>query len=186
VELEHRVEMLECEVKVLKEDIRKALLDVRDSLPEKPISPSQWRKKAWVLALLNVLLAIALFTNIHLYVSDTPLGISSTLASWLQAFWVALTFVWLILQMYPLALLLDQEGKQSREVAWHNAASLFIFNPGLTIALTMLVLVVAIISILFPALWFVVTAALLAVVCLNVVGYLLRLRQERTRAGETG
>ncbi len=177
VELEQRVETLEREVETLKGEIRGTLLDVRASLSEKPPSPARWRDRAWVLALLNVLLAIVLFTNIRFY---TP-GDGSLLSPWLQAFWVALAFVWLLLQMYPLALLLDQEEEQAREVAWRNAAAIFASSPGLTLALTLVVLVVAVISALFPSLWLVLMVALLAVVCVNAVGHLVRLRRQRAR-----
>jgi hypothetical protein len=169
VELEHRVETLEHEMEVLRKEIRGTLLDVQQSLSEKPATPSRWQKRAWGLALLNVLLAVTLFTNIRFYTSDdTPFGIGSPLSGWLQAFWMALAFVWLILQMYPLALLLDQESKRSREMAWHNAAALFASNPGLTLALTLFVLAIAVVSMLFPAAWFLITLALLAIVCINM------------------
>lgn len=181
MELEQRVETLEREVEILKGEIRGTLLDVQESLAEKPASPSRWRKRAWVLALLNTLLAITLFTNIRLYTSDTPLGVSSSLAPWLRAFWIALAFLWLVIQMYPLALLLDQEEQQSREVAWRNAAALFVSSPGMTLALTLLVLAVAVVGMLFPSLWFVLTVALLAVVCVNAAGPLLRLCRRRAR-----
>lgn len=176
MELEQRVETLEREMDVLKGDIRGTLLDVQENLPEKPPSPSRWQKRAWGLALLNVLLALTLFTNVRFYTSDAPLDVTSAfLVPWLRGFWVALAFVWLLLQMYPLALLLDQEEKQPREAAWRNTVKVFASNPGLTLALTALVLVVAVVSMLFPSLWFVITAVLLIVVCVGGVGSMLRL-----------
>ena len=60
MELEHRVEMLEREITVLKRDLRERLLDVQRCLSEETLSPSRRRKKAWALALLNILLAITL------------------------------------------------------------------------------------------------------------------------------
>jgi protein-S-isoprenylcysteine O-methyltransferase Ste14 len=181
VELEQRVKALEREVEILKGEIRGTLLDVQESLAEKPASPSRWRKRAWVLALLNLLLSIVLFTNIRFYTPEPAPGGGSLLDSWLQAFWVALAFVWLLLQMYPLALLLDQEEPRARDAAWRNAGALFRSNPGLTLALTLVILVVAVVSVLFPSLWLVLTVALLAVVCFNAAGPLLRLCRERMR-----
>lgn len=177
MELEQRVEALERELRILKGEIRGTLLDVQENLSEKPASPSRWRKRAWVLALLNLLLAIVLFTNIRFYTPEPAPGGGSLLDPWLQAFWVALAFVWLLLQLYPLALLLDQEEPRARDAAWRNAGALFLSNPGLTLALTLSVLAVAIISMLFPSLWLVVVVALFAVVCVNAVGKLLCLRQ---------
>ena len=181
MELEQRVETLEHELKILKGEIRGTLLDVQENLSEKPASPSRWRKRAWVLALLNLLLSIVLFTNIRFYTLDPAPGGGSLLDPWLQAFWVALAFVWLLLQLYPLALLLDQEEPRARDAAWRNAGALFRSNPGLTLALTLVILVVAVVSVLFPSLWFVLTVALLAVVCFNAAGPLLRLCRERMR-----
>jgi hypothetical protein len=182
VELEHRVEQLEHELGILKEAIQGTLLAVQKSLPENPAKPSRWQKRAWGLALLNILLAITLFTNIRFYASgDAPSGISPLLSACGQAFWIALAFVWLLLQMYPLALLLDQENDRSRGVAWRNAAALFRSNPGLTLALTLLVLVLAAVSALFPSLWLVVMIALFIAVCANAVGYLTRLYRQRER-----
>lgn len=175
MELEQRVETLEHEVGILKGEIRGTLLEVQESLAEKPASPSQWRKRAWALALLNTLLAITLFTNIRLYTSDTPFGVSSSLAPWLRAFWIALAFLWLVIQMYPLALLLDQEEQQSREAAWRNAAALLVSSPGMTLALTLLILAVAVVGMLFPSLWFVVTTVLFVAVCINAMAYLRQL-----------
>ncbi len=174
MEQEHRIEKLEHELAILKEDLQGTLLAIQKSLPEKPDSPSRWQKRAWVLALLNILLAITLFTNIRFYTPDgSPPGTSSLLGPWLQAFWVALAFLWLILQMYPLALLLDQENDRSREAALRQAASLFKSNPGLTLALTLLVLVVTVASVLFPSLWLMLMAVLLVVVCVDAARYLL-------------
>ena len=181
MELEQRMETLEHELKILKGEIRGTLLDVRENLAQKPPNPSRWQKRAWGMALLNILLALTLFTNVRLYTSDIPVGVSATLVPWLRGFWVALAFVWLLLQMYPLALLLDQEEPRPREMAWHNAARIFASNPTLTLALTLLVLTVAVISMLFPSLWFMLTVALLAVACANGMLYLLRLYQRQTQ-----
>ena len=174
MEMERRVEQLERDVDILKGEIEQTLLDVRDNLSEKLASPSQWQKRAWGLALLNVLLALTLFTNIRLCTTDTPAGISPILVPWLRALWMALAFLWLILQMYPLALLLEQEEKQVREVAWRNAIRIFLSNPGLTLALALAVLGVAVISMLFPSFWFAVVGAMFAAMCINGMLHLLR------------
>jgi hypothetical protein len=181
-ELEQRLESLEKEVGLLKGEIQETLLNVQKSLSPQPTRPPRWQKRAWGLALLNVLLAITLFTNIRFYTSDGGLlGGDSTLGAWLRGFWIALAFLWLLLQMYPLALLLDQEDEQSREMAWRKAAAIFRSNPGLTLALTLLVLVVAVISMLFPSLWLVLPVVLFAVACVNMAGHLLQSHRQRPR-----
>ena len=173
VELEQRVEGLEREVGVLKSEIRATLLEVQEELVREvgPTSTdsAQWRKRAWVLALLNTLLAVTLFSTVRVYASGEPFGLDSWVMPWLRGFYVALTFVWLLLQLYPVALLLQEEDGASREIAWRNAGKAFASNPGLTLGVTVAVLGAAAISALFPPVWFAVVAVLLVVVCLNAI-----------------
>jgi len=170
MELEKRVEKLEHETDILKSEIKRTLLDVQRNLLEQPTRTSRWQKSAWGLALLNVLMAITLFANIRLYEIDkTSSEISSTWDSWLRAFWIALAFLWMILQMYPLALLLEEEDQQLRGVALRNAVGLLVSNPALTVLLTLMVLIVAVVSMLFPPAWFIVMVALLIIACVNIV-----------------
>lgn len=182
MELEYKVDQLEQELTLLKAEIEGTLLDIRKVVSVNPSRPTAWRKRAWVLALLNVLVATTLFTNIRWFAPDSAAPVGTPLGPWLRAMWVAVTFVWLILQMYPLALLLDQEDARPREVAWRNAAALFRSNPGLTTALTMLVLAIAIISMLFPSLWLLATAGLFVIVSAYAAMNVVRLRQARMRS----
>jgi len=129
--------------------------------------------KAWGLALLNILVAIIVLTNIRFYTAgNAPFAINPTVSLWIRAFWVAVGFLWLILQMYPMALLLEQEDQRLR-VALRNTGVLFIANPGFTLVLALLLLIVGVISTFLPMLWFLVTPALLAVVCNKAVLHLL-------------
>jgi hypothetical protein len=161
MDLEQRVDELELEVKALKFEIQKTLVEIRDALPERPPA-SRWQKKAWVLALINLLLAIVLFTNIYLYLPGTmPLKISASLTGWLRALWLAIAFVWLLLQMYPLALLLEEEDPQWQGVVWRNMGSFARARPGLIVVITLAILVVAIVNAAIPAAWLIVAAALL-------------------------
>ncbi|MDY6875197.1 MAG: hypothetical protein SWK90_03205 [Chloroflexota bacterium] len=187
MELEHRVKALEQEMENLKSEIWRTLLSIQESLSEEPVGASGWRKRAWGLALLNILAAITLFTNVHFYTpADASIEISSALSPWLRALWVAVAFLWLILQMYPLALLLDQEDQRLRGRALRNAISLLTVNPGFTAVLALSVLIVALISVLFPALWFLATFVLFVFVCSKAVRHLLALYRQRTQAEEGG
>lgn len=142
--------------------------------------------KAWGLALLNVLVGIILLANVLFYApANVPFEISPTVSFWIQALFLGVTFVWLIIQLYPLALLLEQEDQRLR-VALRNAAVLFVANLGFTIVLGLLLLVVAAISTVFPPLWLLVTVALLAVVCNKAVLHLLETYRERARAEAAG
>lgn len=167
MELEKRVVALEREMAALNTEIRETLLRVQDVLPDKRATSSQWRQRAWVLSMLNLLLAITLFANIRFYAPDNSSPGNSLLWPWFKALWVALAFLWLLLQMYPLALLLNQEEAPARDAAWHNTAKFFISNPGLTLALTLVVSVLAIVNALFPSVWLIVVVALFVVVCVH-------------------
>ena len=165
MELEDRVKTLELEVNTLKTDIQQTLRDIQQTLPEKTAPVNRWQKKAWVLSLLNMLVAVSLFTNIYLYLPEnSPFNLSPAVAGWLRAFWIALAFVWLILQLYPLALLLEQEDRQWQGVIWRNARAYLQARPGTLMLITLAVLLVAVIESIFPAVWFVVAVALLVVV----------------------
>jgi uncharacterized membrane protein YesL len=137
--------------------------------------------KAWGLALLNILAAIIVFTNIRFYTpGNAPFEIDPTLSFWIRALFFGTSLVWLIIQMYPLALLLEQEDRRLR-VALRNAAVLLVTNPGFTILLSLLLLVMAAISTAFPVLWFLITLALFAVVCNKAVLHLLEPYREQAR-----
>ena len=159
MDLEERVTKLEHEMSVLKTDIQGTLSQVQDSLATESHSPSvmRWRQRAWVFSLVNVLLATVLFVNIRVYLPGEAGEVADpVLFGWLRALWVALAFVWLILQMYPLALLLEQEEDGLKGTSLRNALRLFKANPGFSILLTVIVLLVALASALIPQVWLVV------------------------------
>ncbi len=169
--LEQRVETLEREMAVLKGAIQQTLLEVQEELVQEVApspAPSRWRRRAWLLALLNTLLAITLFANARL-IQQAPRQIEGPAVPWLQAFWTALTFVWLLLQLYPVALLLEEEEGRARDIAWRNGLKAFKSNPGLTLIITLVVLAGAAFSALFPPIWFVVVAVLFAAAAVNAV-----------------
>lgn len=156
-QVEQRIQMLEHEIKTLKFEIQKTLIEIQKTLPEKPATAARWQKKAWVLALVNMFVAIVLFSNIYLYVPGSlPFAMDATVATYLRAFWIALAFVWLILQMYPLALLLEQQDPEWQELAWRNAAGFFRDRPDVLVLITVVVLLVALVNTLMPAAWLLV------------------------------
>ena len=175
------MDRLEHEVEVLRTEIQRTLLTVHGALERRfsGSSASEWQKAAWGLALLNMLLAITLFANIRFYALDElPFDISPALGPWVRGFWLALACLWMILQMYPLALLLEQEQQPRRRAALSNIVVFLSANPGYTMLLTVVVLVVAVVSAFFPVLWFAVILALFAVVCNKMLRNLLHVRQE--------
>ncbi|HEY4691197.1 MAG TPA: hypothetical protein VIK33_17945 [Anaerolineae bacterium] len=174
MELEQRVEELEREVKTLKNEIQRTLADIRECLPDKPAAPANWQKKAWALALLNVLLAVSLFANIYVFIPGRlPLGEGETSVTWLRAFWIAIAFIWLLLQLYPLALLLEQEDRQWQGVIWRNAAALLRVRPSVWVFVTFAVLIVALINAVFPEAWLAISLVMLVGVSVLAIGHAL-------------
>jgi len=142
--------------------------------------------KAWGLALLNILAVVVVITNLRFYTpGSAPFEIHPMLSLWMRAFWMAVALLWLALQMYPLALLLEQEDQRLR-VALRNTAVIFITNPGFTLVLAVLLLIVAVISTLLSPLWFFLTPALFAVICNKAVQHLLKPYREQAQAEEEG
>jgi hypothetical protein len=180
METEKRIQALEDEVRTLKLDIQRTLDEIRDNLPEQTAPAAKWEKKAWVLALLNILLAVVLFTNISFFTSEGAIfGLNATLSAWIRGLWVALAFVWLLLQMYPLALLLGQEDQQWKGGVWRNALAFLRARPSLWILLTLVVLVVAIVDTVVPAAWLIIAVALLVAVASFALRSMLELFQKQ-------
>ena len=140
--------------------------------------------KAWGLALLNILVIGMAVANIRFYTPGiAPFEIGETASTWIRGAFIAGALLWTIFQMYPMAALLEQKDQRLR-VTLRNSVILFIGNPGFSIVLFILLLLVAAISTLFAAPWALVTLAILAVVCNKAVRHLLEPHRERMRAEE--
>ncbi len=180
MEVEQRIEALEEEVRTLKLDISRTLVEIRDNLPEQSAPAAKWEKKAWLLALVNILLAIVLFTNVAFFTSDGAVfGLNPTMSALIRGLWVALAFIWLLLQMYPLALLLGQEDQQWKGVVWRNALAFLRGRPSFWMLLTLIVLVVAIVDTAVPATWLIIAIALLVAVASFALRNMLELFQKQ-------
>jgi hypothetical protein len=184
MDTQQRIEKLEREVEMLRSEIQGTLLAIRENLPDKSTSAAvRWQKRAWILALINILMAIALFANIYLFLpNNPPFAIDPTLLFLLRAFWVALAFIWLLLQMYPLALLLEQEDQQWQGVVWHSASAFVRAQPGIIVVLTMIVLVVGIVNTIVPVAWIIVALSLLVAVGSMALRDMLDLFRDRLQA----
>lgn len=181
MDVEQRIEKLEREVETLRAEIEGTLLAIREDLPDKPtLATARWQTKAWVLAFINILMAVALFANIYLFLPGTlPFAMDSNFLFWLRAFWVALAFIWLLLQMYPLALLLEQEDQQWQGVVWHSATAFVRARPGFVVVLTMIVLIVGIVNTFLPVAWIIVALSLLVAVGSIALRDMVELFRER-------
>lgn len=137
--------------------------------------------KSWGLALINILVAAIILTNIWFYSpTANPLGIGEQITPWLQGFFVVAGIFWLTYQMYPLAMLLEQEN-QKLWLAFRNSLILYVANPGLTLVLAAFILVVAALSTYLAAPWILITWSLIAVVINKAVKHMLEPYRERIK-----
>ncbi|MBN1977115.1 MAG: hypothetical protein JW918_06905 [Anaerolineae bacterium] len=140
--------------------------------------------KSLALALVNVVTLAILGANVWFYApGNNPWGLDSGLSSAIQIFFVILIALWLIYQMYPLAMLLEQTDQRLR-TALRNAGVLLITRPGFAILLGLALAVVIAISTYLIVLWFLITLPLIAVVCNKAVKHLLIPYRERAAEAE--
>lgn len=138
--------------------------------------------KSWGLALIDVLVAALVALNVWFYRPDVfPFNISDNLAVWIRSIFVALGFIWWCYQLYPMAMLLEQEDQRIR-LALRNSLILVIVNPGAAFVVGVLSLLVLVLSLRVPPLLVLVALAFLAVACNEVVIHLLKPFRERAKA----
>jgi hypothetical protein len=171
MELETRVAELEKQMRELNAEIRQTLIEIEKSLPEKAPLPRNWNRAAWALALVNLLIAAVLLGNASLIAPlQEKFALDPVVWTWLHALWLVIAFVWMLLQLYPLGLLLTQEEREWKQVSWRNAVKVVRARPGLLMLLTLLVLASAVINMFMPAAWLIVTLVLLV----GIAGLALR------------
>src|SRR5580765_6434178 len=94
MELEERIKNLEKQVNALNTEIRETLSDIQKTLPEKSVRPNNWNRTAWVLALVNLMMAVLLLDNSILF---APLARTFApypfLDQWFQSLWVVFAFL---------------------------------------------------------------------------------------------
>jgi len=129
--------------------------------------------KSWVLALINIAVGVLFYVNFGFYAPGTsPFNLSGTVSLWIRTFFVFIGVLWLLLQMYLFAMLLEQEDQRIK-LAFRNAAILMFANPGFTLLLGIIVLLLSVVSVLLPALWAMATMSLISVLCNRAVQELL-------------
>jgi uncharacterized membrane protein YesL len=136
--------------------------------------------KSLGLALLNILVMIILLVNVWFYApNNNPLNLDPGISRIIQMFFLLLTALWLVYQMYPMALILEQEDQRLR-IALRNAGVLLLNRPGFSILLA-LVLGIAVAISTYPLIvpWFLLTLSFIAVVCNKAVKHLLTPYRER-------
>jgi hypothetical protein len=135
--------------------------------------------KSLGLALINVLVLAILLSNIWFYTpGNNPLNLAANVNSAIQIAFILLTIMWLVYQMYPLAMLLEQKDQRLRTTL-RNTGVLFITRPGFNILLALMLAIVIAVSTYLLVPWFVVTLAFIAIVCNKAVKHLLIPHRER-------
>lgn len=142
--------------------------------------------KAWGVALIAIVGFVLVFANLWFYTAATgPIDLASTVTLGIRVFWIVVGFLWLIFQMYPLALLFEQEDQRLR-TALRNAGVLLITRPSFSLVLALLLVVVGLVMGLLLPLWFLVLLAFFAVVCNEAVQYQLQPYRQETETGSPG
>lgn len=135
--------------------------------------------KSLGLALTNLLVLAILLSNVWFYTpSNNPFNLGPSVSLVIRMLFLILTALWLAYQMYPMALLLEQEDQRLR-VAFRNAGVLFITRAGFTILLALVLAIVIAISTYLIAPLFLLTLSFVAVVCNQAVKHLLIPHRER-------
>ncbi len=135
--------------------------------------------RSWLFAVLNILVLGLIFINVNFYVPDVvPIDMSLTVSMAIRTFFIFLGILWILYQMYPMAMLLEQE-EQRVFLALRNAGVLLLANPGFTLVFGILLAVVGVVSVLLPALLAMLTLSFFAVACNNAVVHLLIPFRER-------
>ncbi|MEW5869733.1 MAG: YesL family protein [Chloroflexota bacterium] len=111
----------------------------------------------WRWGLLNLVIIFVLLSNYIFYGS-----FEGGWVSWVQGVFLALIFLWLLLQIFTFPLLLEQQDQRLR-TALRNSLVFYVKRPGfcLGVGLTSLVLIILSTTLLVPA-WVVITASLCA------------------------
>jgi hypothetical protein len=140
--------------------------------------------KSLVLAFVNILMLAILGANVWFYApGNNPWGLDPGLSMAIQIFFVVMIGLWLLYQMYPLAMLLEQTDQRLR-TAFRNAGVLLITRPGFAILIGLALAVAIAISTYFIVLWFLITLSLTAVVCNMAVKHLLIPHREQAAEAE--
>ncbi|MFL7793854.1 MAG: hypothetical protein AB8I69_17045 [Anaerolineae bacterium] len=135
-----------------------------------------FRRYSWKslgLALISILILAILGANIWFYApGNNPWEIDPGLSLAIRIFFAILTALWLVYQMYPMAMLLEQTDQRVR-TALRNAGVLILTRPGFSILLALILAITIAISTYLVIPWFVLTFSFMALVCNKAVKHLL-------------
>jgi uncharacterized membrane protein YesL len=144
----------------------------------------------WSMALLNVVVSALVLVNVVAYGPSNPFGLpfdlGANVTGIVRGVFVVVGVLWLVFQMYPMAMLLEQEDQRLR-LALRNSFFVFIASPGFALVMALLLLLVIAISLFLPLLLLAFTFSLIAVVCNQAVKRLLvPVREQMKAQAESG
>jgi uncharacterized membrane protein YesL len=114
-------------------------------------------KRSLVVLGLNVVIVGINLTNLLAYAPD-----SSLQGAVLRAIWALVLAAWFTVQFYVWPLLYEMETP-NLWTAFRNAALMLMLNPGFTMGLWLVIVILSIISTVLTAAWFVLTGSFLAI-----------------------
>jgi uncharacterized membrane protein YesL len=113
----------------------------------------------WRWALVNLVFVGAAYANLRFYEQ-----FSGWWVVWVERLFLGLLSGWLLLQVYVLPLLIEQQDRRQL-TALRNSAVLYLRRPTASLLLLALLAVVVTLSLAAPVLWALITPALIAFLC---------------------
>jgi uncharacterized membrane protein YesL len=129
--------------------------------------PTDWRSfftgfrtyfwSSWRWGLLNLVIGLAVGTNVWYYAK-----IEAAWGVWVQGLFAGGLALWVLVQLYTVPLLIEQERQHVR-LALRNSAVLFLRRPAFSLSLSVvLMLMIGVSTFLLPPAWLMFTASLCA------------------------
>jgi uncharacterized membrane protein YesL len=130
--------------------------------------------RAWAIAALHIQVLGGIVVNLWFYApGNNPFGLSAQVALYIQALWVGVLLVWLLLSQYIPALVMEQDDLRMRTTL-RNAVVLLVTRPGFAALLLLTLVVVSLLSAFFVLPWLLFTLSFIAVFSNEAVLLLLK------------
>ena len=135
--------------------------------------------RAWAITSLHAGVLVGIVVNLWFYApGNNPFGLSVQISLYIQAIWIGLLLVWLLISQYIPALVMEQKDLRMRTTL-RNAVVLLVTRTGFAALLLLVLVVVALLSTFFVIPWLLFTLSFIAVLSNEAV---LLLLQDHRRA----
>ena len=134
--------------------------------------------RGWAIAALHLLVWGGIAVNLWFYApANNPFGLSDQVAMYIQALWLGVLLLWLLLSQYIPALVMEQEDLRLRTTL-RNAVVLLVTRPGFAALLLTVVVVTALLSAFLVLPWLLFTLSFIAVLSNEAVLLLLQAHRQ--------